>query len=152
MTIIIAFVSGIIFATGILISGMANPAKVLNFFNFWGNWDPSLAFVMFGALTVAFIGYRIVLGQPKPVLAKQFNIPSSKTIDSPLIIGSILFGVGWGISGFCPGALLSVIGNGRIEPLLFFLGMIIGMTGTRMLRGRLNKDNVRSAAVGNQPG
>lgn len=137
MQILTALVVGLVFGTGILVSGMANPAKVLNFFDVAGHWDPSLAFVMGGALTVTAIGYRIVLGRGKPVLAERFSLPTARAITTPLIAGSAIFGLGWGLAGFCPGGLLPVLAIGRTEPLIFFAGMIAGLIAARLLQRRI---------------
>jgi uncharacterized membrane protein YedE/YeeE len=137
MQTVFAALIGLIFGLGILISGMGNPAKVLNFFDIAGTWDPSLALVMGGALAVTAIGYRFVLGWPRPVLAPHFSIPAIRTIDAPLIAGSAVFGIGWGLSGFCPGGLVPVLGLGRTEPLLFFAGLLAGLTATRIMRAHL---------------
>src|SRR6056297_3004080 len=94
---------GLVFGLGIAISGMANPAKVLNFFDVAGSWDPSLAFVMGGALVVTFLGYRVLPGLKAPLLAPRFGWPAAREIDLRLVAGSALFGIGWGIAGFCPG-------------------------------------------------
>ena len=105
-----------IFGFGIAVSGMMNPAKVLNFFDLaqiWaGTWDPSLAFVMGGALTVAIPGYRLVLGRPAPAFEPQFQLPDTQAIDRRLVLGSATFGIGWGIAGFCPGGALPALGTG----------------------------------------
>ena len=135
--ILAALALGLIFGLGIAISGMINPAKVMNFFDFAGSWDPSLAFVMGGGLAVSFIGYRIVLARGKPVLAEAFALPDLKSIDVSLIGGSALFGIGWGLSGFCPGGSIPALGIGRIEPFLFVGGMVLGMIIARTLRARL---------------
>lgn len=137
MQILTALVVGLVFGTGIIVSGMANPAKVLNFFDVAGHWDPSLAFVMGGALTVTAIGYRIVLGRGKPVLAERFSLPTARAITTPLIAGSAIFGLGWGLAGFCPGGLLPVLAIGRTEPLIFFAGMIAGLIAARLLQRRI---------------
>jgi uncharacterized membrane protein YedE/YeeE len=94
---------GLIFGFGIILGGMANPAKVLNFFDVAGTWDQLLAFVMGGALGVTALGYRFVLRSPAPRIADVFQLPALRSIDAPLIAGSTAFGVGWGIAGFCPG-------------------------------------------------
>lgn len=134
MQIVFAFGIGLIFGLGILISGMANPAKVLNFFDVAGNWDPSLAFVMGGALIVTAIGYGLVLSRKRPVFAPRFNVPAAKHVDLPLIAGSAVFGIGWGLGGFCPGGLVPALGIGRIEPFIFFAGMLGGLIATRSWR------------------
>ena len=117
MRLIFAYAIGLVFGVGISFSGMANPAKVLNFFDVAGTWDPSLMFVMGGALVVTFIGYRLVLRQPQPLLDGVFQIPARKDIDVNLIGGAAIFGIGWGISGFCPGgALPALAGASRNAP------------------------------------
>lgn len=127
MRTVIAYVIGLLFGLGISISGMANPAKVLNFFDVMGIWDPSLAFVMGGALIVSFIGYRLVLPKPSPILEKSFQVPTNRKLDVKLIGGSAVFGIGWGIAGFCPGGALPVLGTGRIEVILFTVAMLGGV-------------------------
>jgi uncharacterized membrane protein YedE/YeeE len=113
---------------------MANPAKVLNFFDFAGSWDPSLAFVMGSALIVTAIGYRFVLARPAPLLDPQFHLPSARRIDLPLLAGSALFGVGWGITGFCPGGAIPALGMGHGAAWLFVGAMISGIALARAAR------------------
>lgn len=127
MRIISAYLIGLLFGIGISISGMANPAKVLNFFDIAGSWDPSLIFVMGGALVVTFIGYRFVLRQKAPFLADAFNLPTRQTLDVRLLVGSAVFGIGWGISGFCPGGALPVLGTGQTEVFVFVAALIAGI-------------------------
>jgi uncharacterized protein len=115
MRLLSTYLIGLIFGVGIAISGMANPAKVLNFFDVAGTWDPSLIFVMGGAVVVAFLGYRIVLRRPAPIIDAKFHLPENSHIDARLLGGSALFGVGWGIAGFCPGGAIPALGTGRIE-------------------------------------
>ncbi|ADZ72679.1 YeeE/YedE family protein [Polymorphum gilvum] len=137
--ILTAFVIGLVFGTGIMVSGMANPAKVLNFFDFAGTWDPSLAFVMGGALVVTAIGYRLAFRMPHPLLSNRFAIPTRKDIDVRLLSGAGIFGIGWGLSGFCPGGLVPALGLGRSEPAVFFVALIAGILAVRvadMLRSR----------------
>lgn len=135
MRLITTYVIGLIFGIGISISGMANPAKVLNFFDIAGSWDPSLMFVMGGALAVTFIGYRMVLVKAKPIYEKTFSLPTRQDLDLPLIGGSAVFGVGWGIAGFCPGGALPALGTGRPEVFLFVGAMLAGIFAARALRG-----------------
>jgi hypothetical protein len=138
-----AFLIGLLFGLGIVISGMGNPAKVLNFFDFAGAWDPSLIFVMGGALAVTFIGYRFVLARNRPLADERFHVPTSRTIDARLIGGAAVFGVGWGMAGFCPGGALPVIGTGRIEVLLFVAAMIAGIfTAQALMRLAQGKPGV----------
>ena len=138
-----AFLIGLLFGLGIVVSGMANPAKVLNFFDFAGIWDPSLAFVMGGALAVTFIGYRFVLAHNRPLADERFHVPTSRTIDARLVGGAAVFGVGWGMAGFCPGGALPVIGTGRTEVLLFVAAMIAGIfTAQALMRLAQGKPGV----------
>ena len=134
MKLISAFLIGIVFGTGIILSGMANPAKVIGFFDIAGAWDPSLIFVMIAAMLTAMVGYRVVLVRPRPVFEREFNLPKSKLIDAPLVLGSATFGIGWGISGFCPGGAIPALGTGRGEALIFVAAMMVGILLTRTLR------------------
>lgn len=127
MPVLAAYVIGLIFGTGIALSGMANPAKVLNFFDVAGSWDPSLIFVMGGALAVTFIGYRLVLKRPAPLLAQAFQVPTSRLIDGKLLGGSAVFGIGWGLSGFCPGGALPALGTGSTDVFIFVAAMLAGI-------------------------
>lgn len=130
MKLLAAFAFGLLFGCGILISGMGNPAKVLNFFDFAGTWDPSLAFVMGGALLVTAIGYRLVFRMHTPLLAETFSLPTRTDLDMKLIGGSAVFGIGWGLSGFCPGGLIPVLGLG-IEPIITALAIAAGILTAR---------------------
>ncbi len=125
------YLIGLVFGVGIAISGMMNPAKVLNFFDVAGMWDASLAFVMGGALVVTFAGYRLVLRRAAPICEDRFALPTATRIDMRLIGGSAVFGVGWGLSGFCPGAVLPAIGTGLTPVFLFVAAMLAGMFAAR---------------------
>ena len=135
--ILTALFIGLIFGTGIAISGMINPAKALNFFDFAGTWDPSLAFVMGGALIVTTIGYFFVLKNPRPVFDKKFNLPTRKDVDLKLVAGAGLFGTGWGIAGFCPGGSIPALGLMKSSAVIFVISMIIGIGFTRYIRSNL---------------
>lgn len=128
-----AYGIGLLFGLGLVISQMVDPAKVLAFLDVAGAWDPSLAFVMFGAVAVTAIGYRLVFARQAPVLADRFQVPNRSDIDKELIVGSALFGVGWGLAGFCPGPALTALGLGRWDVLLFVLAMLAGMAVHRLL-------------------
>ena len=136
MRLVTALLVGLIFGLGISVSGMANPAKVLNFFDLAGTWDPSLAFVMAGALAVAIPGYRLVLARPAPAFEDRFQLPDTRVIDRRLILGSATFGIGWGIAGFCPGGALPAIGTGDPAVFLFLAAPIGGLLGARALQAR----------------
>ncbi len=127
MRILSALLVGLVFGVGIAISGMINPAKVLNFFDIAGTWDPSLIFVMGGALLTTFIGYRLVLKRPGPIVEAEFKLPTNRVIDARLIGGSAVFGLGWGIAGFCPGAAVPALGSGRYEVVAFVAALLAGL-------------------------
>ena len=147
MNIFAAFIIGIIFGMGILISGMANPAKVLNFFDVAGTWDPSLMFVMGGAVVTTFIGYRVVLARAQPILARTFQVPTASRIDPKLIAGSAIFGLGWGLAGFCPGAALPALGTGRAEVVIFVASLITGIIVARLIANGGNRNPVGNAST-----
>lgn len=136
MRLIFSYLIGLVFGTGIALSGMANPAKVLNFFDIAGSWDPSLIFVMGGALVTTFIGYRLVFGRAAPVLADAFQVPAGRTIDARLLGGSAVFGIGWGIAGFCPGGALPALGTGRWEVFAFTAAVIAGIFLAKFLQSQ----------------
>jgi uncharacterized protein len=125
---------GFVFGLGILISGMGNPAKVLNFFDIAGRWDPSLAFVMGGALAITMPGYWLVFKRGATVSGTAFQLPMATGIDKPLLAGAATFGIGWGLAGFCPGGLIPVLGIGRPEPLIFLGALIAGLVAARFAR------------------
>ena len=124
--------AGLIFGLGLLISGMANPAKVQNFLDLAGTFDPSLIFVMAGAVAVTLVGYRLVLRRPKPVLAERFYLPAASIIDGRLILGAALFGVGWGLSGFCPGPAVTSLPLLAKGTLVFVPAMLGGIVLARL--------------------
>lgn len=132
MRLLSAFAIGLVFGCGILISGMGNPAKVMNFFDVAGTWDPSLAFVMGGALLVTAIGYRLVFKMDRPAFSSTFSLPTKQDLDVKLIGGSAIFGIGWGMTGFCPGGLVPVLGLGLGEPLLTGAAIVAGMLAARL--------------------
>ena len=133
-----AFLIGGVFGLGIAISGMVNPAKVLNFFDIAGTWDPSLIFVMGGGLAVAFVGYRLVFGRRKtPVFETAFALPTKRVIDTELVGGAAVFGIGWGIAGFCPGGAIPALGLGYSATAIFVAAVIAGIVVARFARARL---------------
>jgi len=137
MRTLLTFLVGILFGTGIAMSGMANPAKVINFFDVAGSWDPSLAFVMGGALITTFIGYRIVLQRPAPVFEPSFDVPQNRALDARLLGGAGVFGVGWGIAGFCPGGALPALGTLHPQVIIFVAALIAGMLLVRFMMTRI---------------
>ena len=126
MQAISAFIVGALFAVGLGISGMTQPRRVVGFLDFFGAWDGSLLFVMAGATTLYFIVYRVVRGSA-PILSMNFHLPARHQIDARLIVGSAMFGVGWGLAGFCPGPALTSIGNAASSALIFVAAMVAGM-------------------------
>lgn len=128
------FAGGGLFGAGLLISQMTNPSKVIGFLDVFGHWDPSLALVMASALLVTFIGYRIVLGKSAPILDTEFHLPQSKDIDGKLIGGAALFGIGWGLSGLCPGPALASAAFAGMNIAYFLLGMIGAIVLFRLMK------------------
>jgi uncharacterized membrane protein YedE/YeeE len=137
MSILLNLAAGLIFGLGLVISGMANPAKVLNFLDVAGNWDPSLAFVMLGAIAVTATGFQFVLRRPKPLLEQSFHLPGQSSIDRPLVVGSAIFGLGWGLFGFCPGPAITSLGLAATGTLVFVPMMLIGIAAAALIRKRL---------------
>ena len=133
MQIIVSLVAGLIFGYGLVLSGMSNPAKVMNFLDLAGAFDPSLIFVMLGAVVTTFIGYRLVWRMEKPLLADVFQNPSMTEIDTRLVVGPVLFGVGWGLVGLCPGPALASLTFGGLSALLFFIAMVVGMMVAKLV-------------------
>ena len=127
MSFLINLALGLLFGVGLVVSGMSDPAKVLNFLDLFGSWDPSLAFVMGGAVLVAFVGYRLVLPRGKPIVGDRFHLPTKSDIDIRILVGPAIFGVGWGLGGFCPGPGIVSAGSGSLGALVFVVGMTIGM-------------------------
>ena len=122
-----AFLSGLLFGIGLILSRMADPAKVLNFLDFTGDWDPSLAFVMIGAIAVGLVGFYLARQSPSSLLDKPIQLPTATKIDKQLVIGSSLFGIGWGLAGICPGPALVTLSAGMAPALIFVISMLFGM-------------------------
>jgi uncharacterized membrane protein YedE/YeeE len=127
MSRLMLLLTGVLFGAGIMLSGMANPAKVQNFLDIAGHWDPSLALVMGAALMVATPGFFMVLKLQKPRFAETFSLPTKTFIDSKLILGAVLFGMGWGLSGLCPAPALVAILTGQLGFVVFLAAMLAGM-------------------------
>ena len=128
-----ALAAGALFGVGLLTSGMVRPDKVLGFLDVAGQWDPSLAWVMVGAIGVHLLLRRLILRRTRPLLSSSFHLPSKRRIDSQLIAGAAIFGVGWGLGGYCPGPSLVTAATGTLSPLLFVGGMLLGMVLTKRL-------------------
>ena len=127
MLILTAMLAGLVFGIGLIISGMANPAKVLGFLDISGSWDPSLAFVMAGAIAVGALAFALARRRGASLLGAPIKLPASREIDRRLVTGSALFGAGWGIAGFCPGPALVSLGTGSHKAMLFVAAMLAGM-------------------------
>ncbi|NKQ09060.1 YeeE/YedE family protein [Pseudomonas sp. SST3] len=128
MKLLSAFVAGLVFGLGLLLSGMADPSKVIAFLDLAGAWDPSLAFVMGGAIIVASIGFFFASKRSRAVLGDVMRMPTATRIDRRLVLGSLVFGAGWGLAGYCPGPVVASLLSGRSEPLIFVIAMLAGMT------------------------
>jgi uncharacterized protein len=127
MMVLTSFMAGLVFGLGLIISAMANPAKVLAFLDLAGAWDPSLGFVMAGAIGIGLIGFSIAGRRRSSLLGANLQLPSARGIDLRLVLGSLVFGVGWGLAGFCPGPALVALGIGGPKALVFVLAMLAGM-------------------------
>ena len=135
------FVASALLATGLALSGMTQPVRVVGFFDVTGTWDPSLALVMVGAISVYFVAFRLVLKRERPIFAERFGVPTRKDIDKRLVLGALTFGVGWALSGFCPGTAITSLGSGSVDAMLFAGMMIVGM----WLNGAWERSRARRA-------
>lgn len=137
MKILLAsLLSGLVFGLGLLVSGMANPDKVLSFLDLAGAWDPSLAFVMGGAIAVGVVAFALAGKRTRSLLGEEMRLPTARRIDRRLVFGSTMFGVGWGIAGFCPGPALAALGMGEVKALVFVASMLAGMGVYELLERR----------------
>ncbi|PRD45353.1 hypothetical protein C5748_03945 [Phyllobacterium phragmitis] len=127
LRILVALVAGLLFGLGLAISGMLNPAKVKAFLDITGAWDPSLIFVLGADVIVDFVGYRLAFAFNRPVLDSRHHLPAKTRIDRPLIVGSAIFGIGWGLAGFCPGPAIASLSLGLAPAVMFVVAMLIGM-------------------------
>lgn len=133
----IAFACGLIFALGLGLSGMTQPGKVTAFLDFTGAWDPTLLFVMGGAVGLYALGYRWIRRRGRPLWSEEFKLPAAQTIDRRLLMGAALFGIGWGLSGFCPGPVIVSAVTGRSDVFLFLIGLVSGMALFAFTRRRI---------------
>lgn len=135
----LAFIFGSLFALGLMISGMSNPEKVLAFLDILGDWDISLLFVMLGAIAIAFIPYQRAKNNPQTLFHESIDLPSKTKIDQQLIIGALIFGIGWGLVGICPAPALTLIGLGHYQVLYFVIAMFLGIWIHRCLNQRIGE-------------
>ena len=140
MLIFTSLLAGLVFGVGLIVSGMANPAKVLGFLDLTGAWDPSLALVMAGAIGVSFFAFLFAKKRSRSLLGADMKLPTGSTIDRRLVIGSTLFGIGWGVAGFCPGPGLVALGMGEVKALIFVGAMLAGMVLFELLEKRRSTD------------
>jgi len=136
-TVLAALIGGFLFGLGLTISQMINPAKVIGFLDLVGDWDPSLAFVMATAIPAAAVGYSLARRFHSPLCALEFSQPSQTRVDQNLIAGAVLFGIGWGIVGYCPGPAVAGLGLGNPATVLFVVSMLVGMGSYRVLQSRI---------------
>ena len=136
MTVFASLLAGLVFGLGLIVSGMADPAKVLGFLDLSGAWDPSLAFVMAGAIAVGALAFAVARKRTVSFLGAAMKLPTSPDIDSRLVIGSVVFGIGWGVAGFCPGPGLVALGMGEAKALVFVVAMLVGMGAFELLERR----------------
>jgi uncharacterized membrane protein YedE/YeeE len=138
MKIALQFMAGLVFGLGLVIAGMSNPAKVLNFLDVAaiarGGWDASLAFVMAGAIAVTFIGYRLAWGREAPLFDTRFHLPTRADIDAQLVAGAAIFGLGWGLTGVCPGPAFTLLAAPTVNVLLFVAAMFAGLYLARAIQ------------------
>jgi len=128
-----ALLVGLLFGFGLILSGLSNPAKVLSFLDLFGGWDPSLALVMGGAIAVGLVAFKIAGGRPTSLLGEPMRLPKNEEIDKRLVLGSLTFGVGWGLAGFCPGPALVALGTGSMQAIVFVAAMVAGMAAFEII-------------------
>lgn len=136
MKIITALVAGLVFGIGLILSGMTDPSKVIGFLDLAGNWNPSLALVMGGAIGVGLVAFRFATRQPMTLLGDPLHLPVSSQIDRRLVLGGLTFGAGWGLAGYCPGPALASLLTGSSKPVIFVLAMLAGMGIFELLERR----------------
>ncbi len=136
MLILTSLLAGLVFGLGLIVSGMADPGKVLGFLDLAGHWDPSLAFVMAGAIAVSAVAFFVTRKRTVSLLRAEMKLPVARHIDRRLVVGSTLFGIGWGIAGFCPGPGLVALGIGETKAMVFVAAMLVGMVVFELLERR----------------
>jgi uncharacterized membrane protein YedE/YeeE len=139
---IVALISGILFGFGLGLSQMVDRERVLGFLDVTGNWDPTLLFVLGGAVGVTIISFRFVLGLAHPIFEKKFFLPTKKELDFPLVLGAGIFGIGWGITGYCPGPAITSLVQGVLNPVIFLIALIIGSFSYKLLTNKQPQEKV----------
>ena len=145
MLIFTSLLAGLVFGVGLIVSGMANPAKVLGFLDLTGAWDPSLALVMAGAIGISFFAFLVAKKRTLSLIGADMKLPGGRQIDRRLVVGGLLFGIGWGIAGFCPGPGLVALGMGEVKALIFVAAMLAGMALFELFEKRRSTEQ-RAAA------
>lgn len=145
MQIVMALMAGLIFGIGLIVSGMTNPAKVIGFLDLAGKWDPSLAFVMGGAILVGIVAFSFARKRERSLLGAVMRLPTATNIDRRLVMGSLAFGAGWGLAGYCPGPALASLASGGVKPMIFTLAMLGGMALFEVL-DRMSATRTRAQA------
>lgn len=140
-----SFISGLVFGIGLLLAGMANPAKVLGFLDLAGIWDPSLALVMGGAIAVGLVAFTLAKRRSDSLLQVRMQLPNSRVIDQPLVVGALLFGIGWGIAGVCPGPAIVAMGAGVPQALIFVAAMMTGMLAFELRKSHIQRKRAAHA-------
>jgi uncharacterized membrane protein YedE/YeeE len=142
MATVFAFVAGLVFGLGLIVAGMVNPAKILGFLDIAGTWDPSLALVMVGAIAVGLVAFALARRRTMSSLGLPMQLPSQRTIDARLVGGSLVFGTGWGLAGFCPGPAIVALGAGYAKAAVFVVAMLLGMGAFELIeRHRARTDS-----------
>jgi uncharacterized protein len=148
MASLLAFVAGLVFGLGLIVAGMVNPAKILGFLDIAGKWDPSLALVMAGAIAVGLVAFALARRRTMSALGLPMQLPSASTVDARLVGGSLVFGIGWGLAGFCPGPAIVAIGAGYAKAAVFVVAMLLGMGAFELIqRNRTRTDLASSDAT-----
>ena len=145
MTLLVSLLTGLVFGIGLIVSGMADPAKVLGFLDLAGAWDPSLAFVMAGAIVVSAVAFAMARRRTVSLLGAEMKLPTARQIDRRLVLGSVVFGIGWGVAGFCPGPGLVALGMGETKAVAFVAAMLVGMGVFELLERHRRAAELRTA-------
>lgn len=136
MKLLVSFISGLLFGLGLILSGMTDPRNIVDFLDVSGAWNPRLLFVMAGAVLVSFFAFRYAGRRNRSMLDEPIQIPTKRKLDMRLIVGATLFGIGWGLAGYCPGPALASVATGLMQPLIFVLAMLVGMAWFEVLEQR----------------